>query len=423
MTNPKPGDVIEIKTKEKTVKGTLMPRPELLNIDTIIVKLDNGYNVGIEKKKIKQIKVIEKYTEKGEKRTKVKFNKSLPTISILHTGGTIASKVDYRTGAVVSKFTPEDIVEMFPELKDIANIKSRLIFQMFSENMEPENWSQLAKEVEKEIKNKTDGIIITHGTDTLHYTSAALSFMLQDLPIPVMMVGAQRSSDRGSSDAAMNLMQASQFIKNSNLSGVAVCMHGLTEDKCCYIHQANKVRKLHTSRRDAFRSINVLPIAKVSSDGKIEYLRADYHKKDKNRKPTVLNKFEDKVAIVKIRPGFNHKELDAYEHYKGIILEGTGLGHAPGKLAEAIKKMSKKTLIIMTSQCIYGRVDMNVYSTGRDLLDVGVVPAQDMLPEVAYVKLGWALANSKNKEEAKELFLKNISGEIADRIVEKAFLY
>lgn len=431
---PKPGDVVEIKIKEKTVKGILMPRPELLDKEHIIIKLDNGYNIGINKKNIIELKVIEKYTEKKEKKAKLKHNSKLPTISILHTGGTIASKVDYRTGGVVSRFSPEDILEMFPELKDIANIKSRLLFQMFSEDMEPEHWSLLAKEIGKEIKSGVDGVIITHGTDTMHYTSAALSFVVQNPGIPILLVGAQRSSDRGSSDAHMNLICAANFITKSDFAGIAVCMHGTSEDKCCYIHQGTKVRKLHTSRRDAFRSINVFPIAKVSFDGKIEYLAHDLKKKDKNSSPAIKPDFEKKVVIIKIRPGMDHKELLNYKDYKGIVLEGTGLGHAPvteldehtkehKRILETLGMLAKKMPVVMASQCVYGRVDMNVYAPGRDVLSAGVIPAEDMTPETAYVKLAWAIANTKNMQEAKELFKKNISGEITQRIIDKAFLY
>ncbi|MDP7180137.1 MAG: Glu-tRNA(Gln) amidotransferase subunit GatD [Candidatus Woesearchaeota archaeon] len=424
MTKPKVGDMIEVKTKDKTIKGILMPRPELLDKDSIIIKLQSGYNIGIENKNIKEIKTLEKYDEKKEeKKKKVTFNKNLPIISILHTGGTIASKIDYRTGGVESKFSPEDLVELFPELKDIAQIRSKLLFQMSSENMEPEHWQILAKEVDKEIKEGTNGIIITHGTDTMHYTAAALSFMLQSLPIPILLVGAQRSSDRGSSDAAMNLIAAANFITKSDFSGVAICMHGTTQDKCCYIHQGNKARKLHTSRRDAFRSINVLPIAKVFTNGRIELSQTPYTKKDKKNKLKLQSKFEDKVAIIKMRPGFNLKELETYENYKGLVIEGTGLGHIPNRMVEEIKKLSKKSLIVMTSQCIYGTINMNIYSTGRDLIDAGVISAENMTSETAYVKLGWALANSKSKEEAKKLFQTNITGEITERIVKEAFLF
>ncbi|MBS3126061.1 Glu-tRNA(Gln) amidotransferase subunit GatD [Candidatus Woesearchaeota archaeon] len=430
----KPGDTVEVVTPEKRVKGILMPKPELFGEDTVILKLENGYNVGIDKKKIKEIKLLEPAKEQKAKKEKAKPNKKLPTISILHTGGTIASKVDYRTGAVVSKFTPEDMLEMFPELNRTANIQSRLVFQMFSEDMRPGHWQALAKEVEKEIKAGVEGIIITHGTDTMHYTSAALSFILQNLPVPVLLVGAQRSSDRGSSDAAINLIAAARFIIETDFSGVAICMHGTSEDKCCYIHQGTKVRKLHASRRDAFRSVNVFPYAKVFDNGKIEFLRKDYAKKDKKRRLETKNKFEENVSLIKIHPFINLNYLEKCTNCKGIVLEGTGLGHFPCNALdditkinkeniEVVRKLTKKIPIVMTSQTLYGQVNMNVYSTGRDIMAAGVISGEDMLPETAFVKLAWVLGQTKNLEEAKKLMHQNIVGEIAERIDEKAFLY
>ncbi len=354
----------------------------------------------------------------------------LPIISILHTGGTISSAVDYRTGAVSPKFSPKDILSMYPGLKDIVSIKSRLVFQMFSEDMEPEHWLILAKEVVKEIKKGVDGIIITHGTDTLHYTSAALSFMLQDLPVPVLLVGAQRSPDRGSSDAELNLICASQFIAKSDFSGVGICMHGSMEDDYCYIHQGTKVRKLHSSRRDAFQSVNVLPYAKIKNDDSITFLRKDYTKKDAKRLVKPYIGFDSRVALLKGRPGLDPRELNFYKSkYKGIVLEGTGLGQIGVTVMDKYTKKHKKTLqtinsmnkkgivVIMTSQTLFGKVNMNVYSTGRDLQKVGVIPGEDMLPEVAYVKLGWCLSQEKNKEKVKEMMKTNIAGEIAERIV------
>lgn len=429
------GDLVEIKTKNEVLKGILMPRPELFDKDFLILKLNNGYNVGIKRKNIKKIKRIQSLSAKIVSPPVIKKDPKKPTISILHTGGTVASKVDYRTGAVVSRFSPEELVEMFPELKKIANIKSQLIFQMFSEDIEPEHWGILAKKIEKEIKEKADGIIITHGTDTLGYTAAALSFMIQDSPIPIILVGAQRSSDRGSSDAATNIIAAANFITKTDFAGIVVCMHASSEDKACFIHEATKVKKMHTSRRDTFRSINVLPWAKVSYEGKIDFLRSNYPKKE-DKKPKINAKFEKKVAIIKLRPGFNYKELNFYEKnkYKGLILEGTGLGHAPtnvldkntkqhATLLKTLEKMSKKMVIVMASQCPYGRINMNVYSSGRDLQVAGIIPSYDMLSETAYVKLGWLLGNTKKLEEVKKQMLTNITGEINKRTVDKAFLY
>ena len=420
--NIKDGDLVDITTDEKKLRGILMPSSK----DSLVLKLDSGYNIGMQRNKIKKINLIKKYNKKEEKiKERLKFNKALPTISILHTGGTIASKVDYRTGAVTTRFTPEDLIAMFPELKNIANIKSRLVFQMFSEDMEPEHWQILAKEVTKELE-KSDGVIITHGTDTMHYTSSALSFMLQDLDKPVILVGAQRSSDRGSSDAFLNLICAINFITKTNFAGVAICMHKDMSDDTCYIHKGTKVRKLHTSRRDAFKSINEKPIAEVTKEGKVNFL-SNYIKKE-SKKTILKNKFEKKIALIKIRPGFSYKELEFYEKnkYKGIIIEGTGLGHMPAnildkytkdhkKLLDTLKRLSKNMLICMASQCIFGRVNMNVYSTGIDLQNSGVIPLEDILSETAYVKLGWALANAKNLEEAKTLMLRNIAGEISER--------
>lgn len=424
----KPGDKVEVETTEGSFTGIVMPN-ETANV--LFLKLSSGYNVGIEKKKIKEIEVLENAKEKQKEiKLDVKENKKLPTISILHTGGTIASQVDYRTGAVVSRFTPENLISMFPEIHDIANIKSKLVFQMFSEDLETEHWTKLAEAIDTEIKNGSNGIIITHGTDTIGYTAAALSFALQNLSIPVLIVGAQRSSDRPSSDAAYNIIAAAKFIASSDFSGVGVCMHKNEDDSVCLIHSGVAVRKMHSSRRDAFRSINAKPIAEIDyKTGKITFLR-NYAKKDK-RKLILNNKFE-KVAIVKVHPGFNAKELELFKDYKGIVLEGTGLGHAPvnnldeftkehPKLLETIRKMSQNTIIMMTTQCIYGVVDMNVYSTGRDLLNAGVISSNGMTTETAFAKLSWVLAHHKLNDARKEMQT-NLVGEIPDRIEKNTYL-
>ncbi len=428
-----PSDVVEVTTNQEKIKVRIMPRLEILDKGLITVKLENGYNIGLNKKNIKNIKLISKDSEKKQIKRRIEKKEGYPLISIIHTGGTVASKISYKTGGVVSAFEPEDILAMFPELENIANIKSKLLFQMFSEDMEPDHWLILAKEIENEIKEfNPKGIIITHGTDTLAYTAAALSFMLQDLPIPLILVGSQRSVDRPSSDAATNLICAAQFIIQTKFTGVGVCMHGTSNDDYCLIHQATKVRKMHTSRRDAFRSIDVMPYAHVFQDGRVEFLREDYPKKENQKLKTFIG-FNKNVAVIYVKPGFNYKELMLYKKYKGIILVGTGLGHAPvthldkytkdhRKLLDTIKKLSRKTVIAMTSQCIYGKVNMNVYSTGRELQEAGVIPLEDMLPEAAYVKLGWLLSQYKDLSRVKCMILHNYTGEITKCIGQQAFL-
>ena len=259
----KPGlsDKVNIKTKDKEYLGLYMPST---TEGIEVIKLNNGYNLGINKDEIVEIKVIAKAKEPELiEIKKVEQDLTLPTITILHTGGTIASKVDYETGGTVSRFTPEEILAMFPEIKQFANVKSRLIKNMWSQDMRFNSYNLIAEEVKKELDAGVKGVIVTQGTDTMHYTSSALAFILEGLSSPVILVGAQRSSDRGSSDAYMNIINAVYFIAQSDFGEVGISMHANMDDDYCHILPATKTRKLHTSRRDAFRPINTLPWAKV----------------------------------------------------------------------------------------------------------------------------------------------------------------
>lgn len=420
------GDRLAVKSKEITAEGVLLPQTEAGSPDTLVIKLDTGYNLGVKLEKGVIVKKLggAKRARLGklapEARKKLGKDRRKPSITILHTGGTIASRVSYETGGVVSAFDPKDLLAMFPELFEIANIKTRLVCNIFSEDMTPDHWSLLAREVEKEAKKGIDGIIITHGTDTMHYTAAALAFALENVSLPVILVGAQRSSDRPSSDAALNAASAAFFIAKTDFAGVAICMHANMNDDSCFILQGTKARKMHASRRDAFRPINVLPGALVDfKAGRIKFLRPGYPRKGKGNM-VVKPKFSKKVALVKIYPGMNPKVMSS-QNCKGIVLEGTGLGHAPEDMLSAIKKFVKAGgVVAMTSQTIYGRTNMNVYETGRKLLDAGVVPCGDMTPEAAYAKLSWLLANKPKK--AAELMSENLRGEINERTT-TGFLY
>ncbi len=425
--------IIVIKGSD-VFEGALMPSAEE---DMIVIKIDSGYNIGIrfetgmkiEKSKKAEPKAI-KEEEKFEAGAHIKpaariFDESKPVISILHTGGTIASRVDYKTGGVVASFSPEDLLAMFPELTRIANIKTRPVFAIMSESMMFSDYQTLAKEIAKEIESGADGVIVAHGTDTMHYTSAALSFMMQNLPVPVILVGAQRSSDRGSTDAAQNLINAAYFIASSDFSGAAICMHENTSDGNCLILPAAKSRKMHASRRDAFRPINATPWGRANYYGKkIEFLRKDYRKRDKKRRIDMKTEMEERVALVKTTTNMDPSIIDFFagKKYKGIILEGTGLGHTPDTLLEPLKRAIKKGMVVcMASQTVYGRVNMNVYSPQRGLLKAGVVPCEGMLPETAFIKLAWLLGNFP-KEKAKEMVAKNICGEISERTELEEFL-
>ena len=404
-----PGDLVEIKTSSEILRGILMP--DSIS-GKIVLKLDSGYNQGIDKKKIKSKRVVKKATKKLAKPKKVKTSKKLPKILILHTGGTIASKVDYETGGVIAKFTPQEVLELYPEISKIANIQTKQISNIFSEDISFKDYNNIAKEITK--AKGIEGVIITHGTDTMHYTSAALSFMLEDLGFPVILVGSQRSSDRGSSDAAINLICAANFIVNSSFAGVAICMHSSMDDKSCYILPGLKVKKLHSSRRDAFQPINAKPIALVDIKGKVKDISKNYQRKDLKKKVKATKLKENlKIGFLKAHPNMHYTEISKYKNYHGLIIEGTGLGHLPinsnSKLHTELKKL--KMPLIMCTQTIFGRVNMNVYATGRKLKE-NLISGSDMTPETAFIKLAWLLSNKKDPK----LMISNLKGEINERI-------
>ena len=421
------GDRVKVIAKDSDYEGVLMPEEK----EFLVLKLDSGYNVGIAKANVKEIRLLAGKKEPAKQEIKPLPKRALPKLSILHTGGTIASKVDYNTGAVVARFAPEELSAMFPELGEVASISSRLISNMFSEDMRFSHYNIIAKEIEKEIEAGAQAVIVTHGTDTLHYTSAALAFMLQNLPVPVILVGSQRSSDRPSTDSALNLVSAAFFATRSDFAGVAVCMHESVNDDSCIILPATKCRKMHTSRRDAFKPIDALPWARVNfSERKIEFLNAGYRKKGGEKESLKILPMNEniKVGIMKTHPNMISQEAIAYKGFDGLILEGTGLGHAPineldaatkehTKIFDALKGLIKAgTVIAMASQTIYGGIDMNVYSPGRQLLEAGIIGNYcDMTPETAFIKLAWVLSNYP-KEKAKALFEKNIAGEISERL-------
>jgi len=431
--NIKIGDFIRIKGAKTVHEGILMPRIELGDTSCLVIKLSNGYNTGIKFEKgvkIEKVKkgfgIVHKH-KKGMK--KIIFDKKLPTISIIGTGGTIASKVDYRTGGVYASFSPEDIAMQIPELKEIANIKAEEVMSIMSEDITPEIWIRIAKEVAQDVNAGYKGVIVTHGTDTLHYTAAALGFMLRDLPCPVAVVGAQRSSDRGSSDTVMNISCAANFVANSDVAEVCTVLHGTMEDDYCLAIRGTKSRKMHTSRRDAFRPINEQPIAKIHwKNRKIEILNKNYRKRS-NSKLKVDAKLNPKVALIKSYPGMDPEIFDFYlnKKYKGFVVEATGLGHTPtlGKhsLLPKIERAIKSDLpVVITSQCLYGRTHPTIYHNLRELSRRGAIFAGDMLPEIALVKLMWVLGHTRNLERVGKMMLTNYAGEINPRIGPKDFL-
>jgi len=406
------GDIVEITSEGKTFKGVLMPRNELADDLHIVIKLDTGYNIGIAVGDKTEVVLVERRgAVQAAADVEIPVNPNLPTITILGTGGTIASKIDYKTGAVAPAFSAAELHAAIPELSSVANIKTKMLFNILSEDMTPGHWQTIACETAGELNNGSDGVIVAHGTDTMGYTSAALSFMLTGLGKPVVLVGSQRSSDRPSSDSAMNLLAATR-VAVSEAAGVFVVMHASTSDDYCLIHRGTRVRKMHSSRRDAFQSINTLPVGKVTEE--VEFFEDCGVRKE--GKVSVSGRLEQKVALVKIYPGMSEEILKGVvKSHRGVVIEGTGLGHVPADVLSAVEHAKVLGVpVVMTSQTIYGRVDLKVYATGRQLLDLGVIPGGDMLPETALVKLMHVLGQTSDPAKIRRLMQTNLCGELSD---------
>ena len=407
-----------VSTTRGDFQGTILPRSENDDDMHIVMKIITGYNVGID------VANITEMTETGYKKANYKIPEKqfpvtpgLPKVKLFGTGGTIASRLDYRTGAVIPAFTPGELYGAVPELADICNLETEKLFAVFSENMGPYQYKTLAIAIGKEIEKGVDGIVIGHGTDTLSHTGAILSFMVQNSPVPIILVGSQRSSDRPSSDAALNLQHAMYTAGNSDIAEVMVCMFGPTSDEYGLLHRGTRVRKMHSSYRSTFRTIGDTPVAMVTRKG-ITHIKENYNHRRKDKNVIIKPFYEERVSMLYYYPGMSPDVLDAMVDlgYKGIIIIGTGLGHVNKELYPAIERATKKGVhMFMTVQTIWGYVHMFVYDTGRDMMAKGVIPAGNMLPETAFIKLSWVLGQTEDPAEVRRLMLTPINDEITER--------
>ncbi len=399
-------------------EGVILPRSETLDDEHIVLKLRNGYNVGVHVSRISSLEELG-YKEAVYRIPEREFppRPDLPNVTLLGTGGTIASRLDYRTGAVIPAFTPGELYGAVPELADICNLTTKKLFGVFSENMASEQYVALARAIGEEIEGGAQGIVIGHGTDTMGHTAAILSFMVQESPVPIVLVGSQRSSDRPSSDAALNLIHAVRTAAYGEIAEVQICMFGPTSDRYGLLHRGTRCRKMHSSYRSTFRTIGDIPLAMVSRDG-FEYLNMDYLPRSRKRKVRIDPAYDDRVSILYYYPGMNPDLVDALveKGYRGIVIAGTGLGHVNKPLYPALERaVAAGVHVVMTVQTLWGYAQMYVYDTGRDLMDIGVVPLDNMLPETALMKLCWVLGHTGEHAEVLRLMRQSISHEITAR--------
>ena len=409
---------VEVKTTGGRFRGIILPRSETADDRHIVLKLSSGYNVGL------AAETIQEMTERGRRVANYKIpeqefptDPSKPNIVLFGTGGTIASRLDYRSGAVVPAFSPGELYGSVPELADLCNLRTEKLFGVFSENMGPQQYVTLAQRIGQAIEEGVEGVVIGHGTDTMHHTAAILTFMVQDSPIPIVMVGSQRSSDRPSSDAALNLICAVKTAAESDIAEVIVCMFGPTSDEYCLIHRGTRVRKMHSSYRSTFRTIGDIPLAMIDQKT-ITPFRDDYKRRRSDRSVTINAVYSDEVTLLYYYPGMKPDVMEAMvdKGYRGIVIAGTGLGHVNKATYRALQYAKDRGVhVYMTVQTLWGFVGMYVYETGREMMKLGVEPLANMLPEVAFVKLSWALGQSNDREEVKRLMLTTIGDEITER--------
>jgi glutamyl-tRNA(Gln) amidotransferase subunit D len=406
--------VTEFRTGDQVrcaVAGQSHPATYITERDGMaVVKLGSGYNIGVP---FGDIAWEGRPAPEPVALAPPVQREDLPELAIISTGGTIASRVDYRTGAVTSQFSAEDILRAIPGLAGIGRFRTEQISSILSENMTTAIWQDLARAIYREVKSGVAGVLVTHGTDTMAYSAAAISFMLET-PVPVAFVGSQRSADRPSSDNAMNALCAASAAV-SPLGEVAVVMHETTSDDRCAIHRGTRVRKMHTSRRDAFQSLGMAPLGYVDYPGLSVTLSPEAAARG-GREPALHERMEERCGLLSFYPGMDPSVLGACHGYRGLVIAGTGLGHVSGGWVKGLAGLVRDgTSVVMTSQCLHGRVCDRVYDTGRDLLAAGVLEGEDMLPEVALVKLMWVLGQTSDEEKVRALMAENLRGEIRPR--------
>ena len=406
-------------------EGVILPRSETFDDLHIVLKQKTGYNVGIHVDRVRAVEevgykeAIYKIPEKA-----FPYDEGMPNVTLLGTGGTIASRLDYRTGAVIPAFTPGELYGAVPELADICNLTTKKIFGVFSENMAREQYITLAEQIGEEIAAGADGIVIGHGTDTMGHTAAILSFMVQDSPVPIVLVGSQRSSDRPSSDAALNLIHAVRAAALGEIAEVQICMFGPTSDRYGLLHRGTRCRKMHSSYRSTFRTVGDIPLCRVSRDD-FTIINPNFAKRDRSRQVKIDAVYDDHTTILYYYPGMTPDLVDALveKGYRGIVIAGTGLGHVNKPLYPALAKAIKAGVhVVMTVQTLWGYAQMYVYDTGRDLLDIGVVPLDNMLPETALMKLSWVLGHTDDHDEVLQMMRAPVSHEITEREPHNGYL-
>ncbi|MEE2625065.1 MAG: Glu-tRNA(Gln) amidotransferase subunit GatD [Candidatus Thermoplasmatota archaeon] len=436
---PKPGTPVSIVVKTWSGKvehvGISLPSsgPKLVTL-----KLQNGYNVSFPESYVDTFELLEEIPVIEEPVVpEVAQDESLPLVHLIHTGGTIASKVDYATGAVTARFDPHELLDAVPELRDIARIRAVKLGNMWSDDLRPRHWNRMLRATEEAFSEGAVGCVITHGTDTLHLSAAAMSYGWSGQggrpPGRIVLTGSQRSPDRGSSDASENLIGAVHWAAHGpQPSGyrdsAVVILHANSSDGRCAVLPGCACRKYHSSRRDAFKAINQEPVAhiNINRDGpSIDYSLEAQDARVEAIAPTL---FDESVRIAQfisdahLQPDMVQASIDS--GFEALLFHGTGLGHLPisdpeddslenTRLRIMLEDhISQGGVVVVVAQTIHGPINMNVYSKGRDQQEMGVIGHGSLCPPgSALVKLHHLLSVGGGKEAVASGWKKDLVGE------------
>ncbi len=405
----------------------------------ITLKLANGYNVSYPESYVESVEILDEVKiSEEEAPTPIEQDGNLPLVHLIHTGGTIASKVDYATGAVTARFEPDELLQSVPELKSVARLRVVKLGNMFSDDIRPRHWNRMLKATEEAFAEGAVGVVITHGTDTLHLSAAAMGYGWAGNggrpPGRIALTGSQRSPDRGSSDAAENLVAAVHWAAHGPeptgyRDASVVVMHSESSDGKCAVLPGIACRKYHSSRRDAFKAINQGPLAWINNDGTGPSIEMAEHEPADARveaiSPMMFNE-DTRIAQFIADPHLdsNLVMLAIKDEFDAIVLHGTGLGHLPisdpqddspenTKLRLMLEDhCSNGGVVVVVAQTIHGPMNLNVYAKGREQQDMGVIGHGSLCPpSSALVKLHHLLSRGGGQETVASNWAEDLCGE------------
>lgn len=319
------------------------------------------------------------------------------------TGGTIASR--YTEDGLAPGLTPQELISYVPEVQEFCQVDCISLFNMDSTNMGPAQWLELSRVIEQKY-DYYDGFVICHGTDTMAYTAAALSYLVQYNRRPIVITGAQKPIDLPITDARVNLRDSLRFASDARAHGVSIVFGGK-------VIAGTRAKKEYSKSYNAFTSINYPEIA-IIQDSRIVFFIND---KDQIPYPlSFYHRINPNIFLLKLIPGINGAFLDTiFERYDAVIIESFGVGGFPDNgdhsFYNSIKKALKNNkVIVMATQVTHEGSDMAVYQVGKVMKDRFDLPeAYDMTLEATVTKTMWALAVAKDNKQFKKLFYQTVN--------------